>query len=80
MMIEKIKVNIGGSCTVQIAQTVEMSVADFERLDKELDSDDRLVRKAAREEIEAYVDWSDILDFDDLEIDNFEADKSKEPS
>jgi len=77
-MSKKIKVTVAGTIQCAINQTLEMEEEDFKRLDLALDSECRATRRSAREEIEARVDFSDILDFDDLEIEGFEA--IKEPS
>ena len=74
---KKIQVIIGVSVQCEILQTVYMTLEDFNRLDRGLDSKELKERKAAESEIWVYVDFTDIVDFADIvnfynvEIDNF---------
>ena len=74
------KVSVRISCSGEWSYTgfVELSRADFDRLDAALDSDDRKVRRKAEKEIGDLVDMRDIdIEDGDTEVDDFSEELKK---
>lgn len=71
-MSEKVKVQITVTERVEYNQVVEMTLEEFQQLDKEIDDAKRSERQRAIEKICGFLDRSDICGFpDDSELDEF---------
>lgn len=75
--IETVEVVIQATERVEYYQIVRMPKAEFEKLDKMLDSDDRKERKKAEEKVQMWVNTEIIFDASDFELEDF---RRKQPS
>lgn len=70
-MEDKVKVIICGEMRAIFHQEIEMERSEFDRINNDLDDEQRSVRRAAERDIEGLLDCSDILDLDDFELEEF---------
>jgi len=71
MSDETVKVTICATARVEYYQTVEMPKSEFDRLNNELDSDNRVKLLSACDEIEEILDLKDIYDVTNFELEDF---------